>query len=313
MAKAIEQLKSGLTIGNFGLGMHGNDVGSVKHQVHDGDTVFVRAFGNFGIRFLGIDTPEISFTLPGNGNFISISDQRWADFLTDPFAAQYPPLNLNAGLRNFLLDRLGEGTAANHYDHALAAQRALEQEILNDLNELSQEKEDFQFFVAFASEIMDRYGRLLAYINRSQKEEPRPLDYNSRVLKAGMANPYFIWPNINPFRKQRSIRDSVPEPNSANTIANQESTLRQARGWVQDARTRGVGLFDINDPLRLQPFELRFLAQRRAPNRWVIDLSKNDDVLINPQEYYKVPNTEDRLFIPDEDLPLFVEKGWRKQ
>jgi endonuclease YncB( thermonuclease family) len=200
----------------------------------------------------------------------------------------------------------------NHYNHAYAAQRALEQEVRNDLDELGQEKEDFHFFVAFASEIMDRYGRLLAYINRSQKNDPRPLDYNSRMLRAGMANPYFIWPNINPFRKQKSTRDSVPDANSANTIATKESTLRQARQWVQDARTQGLGLFKCGDPLKLQPFELRFLAQRRVPNRWMIDLSKNNDVLIHPEEYYTIPNIEDRLFIPDEFVPLFVEKGWRK-
>jgi hypothetical protein len=45
----------------------------------------------------------------------------------------------------------------------------------------------------------------------------------------------------------------------------------------------------------------------------VIDLSKNDDVLIKPQEYYTIPNVEDRLFIPEEYVPLFVEAGWKKQ
>jgi hypothetical protein len=103
MSKSIEQLQSGLIVGHFGLGMHGNAVGSVKQQVHDGDTVFVRAIGNFGVRFLGIDTPEISFTLPDSTNFISISDQRWKDFLSDPFDSRYPQLNVSAGLKNFLL------------------------------------------------------------------------------------------------------------------------------------------------------------------------------------------------------------------
>ena len=61
MTKAIEQLPSGLIIGHAALGLHGGKPGSVRQQVHDGDTIIVRAPGNFGVRFLGIDAPEISF------------------------------------------------------------------------------------------------------------------------------------------------------------------------------------------------------------------------------------------------------------
>ena len=62
----------------------------------------------------------------------------------------------------------------------------------------------------------------------------------------------------------------------------------------------------------LEPFEVRFLAGRRLPNLWVIDLSKNDDILIDPQEYYRIQNMEDRLFIPEEFVSLFTEAGWEK-
>jgi endonuclease YncB( thermonuclease family) len=232
--------------------------------------------------------------------------------LTDPFDAQYGALTLSSGLKNYLKSKLGANVAANHHRHAKAAEDALEQEISNDLQELGQTEEEFQFFIAFAGEVMDRYGRLLGYINRYQAAEPRPLDYNGRLLKAGLVSPYLIWPNINPFRKQKSIRQSVPLPGTANNLATQESTLRQAREWVQTARQQKIGIFDTDEPLSLQPFELRFLAQRRAPERWVIDLSKNDNVLIEPQEYYTIPNLEDRLFIPDEFVPLFVETGWKR-
>jgi len=44
----------------------------------------------------------------------------------------------------------------------------------------------------------------------------------------------------------------------------------------------------------------------------VIDLGRNDDSLVPPQEYYAVQNPEDRLFIPEEYVPLFVEKGWKR-
>lgn len=92
-------------------------------------------------------------------------------------------------------------------------------------------------------------------------------------MQQGAVNPYLIWPNINPFRKQKS-----------HTLVNEESTLSQAREWVQTARTQQIGVFDQTDPLRLQAFELRFLAQRHAPSRWVIDLSRNDNTLIHPEE-----------------------------
>ena len=89
--------------------------------------------------------------------------------------------------------------------------------------------------------------------------------------------------------------------------------MRQARQWLQDARRQKIGIFAADDPLRIEPFEVRYLAGRRAPNRWVIDLSKNDDILIDPQEYYRNKNIEDRLFIPEEFVSLFTEAGWEKQ
>lgn len=78
-------------------------------------------------------------------------------------------------------------------------------------------------------------------------------------------------------------------------------------------RKKKIGIFDEQNPLRLQPFEVRFLARRSPPNRWIIDLSKNEDSLIRPQKYYTVHNMEDRLFIPEGYVPLFVEKRWQKQ
>jgi endonuclease YncB( thermonuclease family) len=312
MAKAIEQLKSGLITGKFSLGLWGEATGSVRQQVHDGDTINVRALGNFGVRFLGIDAPEMSFTLPESDRFISISNPEWEAFLTDPFATQYPAISLDPGLQAYLTGKVGAGTATNHHVHAQAAERFLETQIQQDLTELGQSPEEFQFFLAFAGEVMDRYGRLLAYINRYQSSGQRPLDYNNRLLQAGHVNPYLIFPNINPFRKQTSVLASIPRPGTANQLATQESALRQARQWIQNARTQNLGVFNAQNPLRLQAFELRFLAQRRAPNRWVIDLSQADNRLISPQNYYTIPNVEDRLFIPEEYVPAFVEAGWQR-
>jgi hypothetical protein len=49
------------------------------------------------------------------------------------------------------------------------------------------------------------------------------------------------------------------------------------------------------------------------PERWVIDLSKNEDLIYKPDSYYKIPNAEDRLYIPEEYVALWVEAGWRRE
>ncbi len=180
-----------LTIGIMALGLHGEKPGTVKQVVHDGDTLNVRPDGNIGVRFLGIDTPEVSFTLPGTNKFLSLSDPRFEQFLSDPFAETWGPFNqpLPAGLKRHLQTKIGSGVAANHLRHARAAEDFLEEEIAKDMRALGQDAETFRFFLAFAFEVMDGYGRFLGYLNREQpnanEPEPRPLTYNERLLKAG--------------------------------------------------------------------------------------------------------------------------------
>lgn len=199
MATAIDQTQSGLTYGLFGLGIHGSGPGSVAQQVHDGDTVNVLAIRNLSVRFLGIDTPEVGFPLPGSNQFRSIGDPAWDTFLSDPFAPGLPPLNLDAPLRNNLQARLGPGTATNHAQHAQAAHRALEQEVQADMDARGLTMDHFQFFAAFTRELVDRYGRLLAWLNVNDQIATRPPDYNTRMLEKGLATPYFIWPNLDPW------------------------------------------------------------------------------------------------------------------
>jgi hypothetical protein len=91
MASAIEQLRSGLAIGHAQLGLHGAQQGSINQQVHDGDTIETQLDGNVGVRFLGVDAPEVSFTLPGHEGFTPIANPAWEPFLADPFAASLPP------------------------------------------------------------------------------------------------------------------------------------------------------------------------------------------------------------------------------
>jgi endonuclease YncB( thermonuclease family) len=314
MAKAIEQIKGNLTVGHFGLGHYGDVQGSVKQQVHDGDTINVCALGNLGIRFLGIDTPEITFTIPSEPPttvFYATDHQKWVDFLTDPLdETKYPKLKLDPALVAHLKAKFGPTVAVNHHTHAESAERALEKMIDQDIADQGTTPANFRFFLAFAYEIMDRYGRMLGFINREQKTEPRPPEYNQRLLDAGLAEPYFLFPNINPFRKESSWIAAIPAPGTTNSKVAQDPAVKKARAAVKAARQNGQGIFGP-DPLKLSPFELRFLAQRRAPNRWVIDLSKNDNILIPPEQYYTVPLPEDRLWIGEEFVPAFRAKGWQ--
>ncbi len=298
MARAIFKTGSGFTAGKVALGMWGDSTGSVCQEVTDGDTINVNAPTNLGVRLLGVDAPEKKADLKDPGELPLFSDDKYQ------------------GLVVYLQGRMGPGVAANQIHHAEAAHRALEKEVQQDIEECQETVHSFRFFLAFSYEIMDRYGRFLCFINRYQEEGDPPDTYNERLLKTGVVNPYFIWPNIHPWRKAPSVADAVLEPFTANTIADgstDKNKLKKAREWTRNARESEEGIFEAENPLQLLPFEVRFLGQRRPPDRWVIDLSRNDDILIRPENYYTLPNVEDRLFIPREYVPLFEDNGWQRQ
>ncbi|NRQ36031.1 hypothetical protein HII36_29980 [Nonomuraea sp. NN258] len=317
MAKAIEQPVPGITVGHGLLARSRGTAQPVDKIVHDGDTINIAADGNFGVRLLGVDAPEVSFQLPRSPNhpdfpkgFADIGHPAWTTFLTDPFEAGYPELTLRSGLRSHLLARLGPLAGPNHAAHGGPATQALRDMISADIKEQGLTETTFKLRLAFAHEILDRYGRLLCYVNRDQKQKPRPDAYNERLLAAGHVAPYFIWPNVDPFvRQEGRVSDSVPAPGSARTIA-EKGALGRARRHVRQAREAGLGLWQHANPLAVLPFELRYLAQRRAPDRYVLDLSDDARELLHPQSYFRVTNPEDRLFINAEHAPLFAEKGW---
>jgi hypothetical protein len=261
------------------------------------------------VRLLGVDAPELSFMLPGATTFTSLANRNWTEFLADPFVGM--PHAWPRGLVEHLRTRLCITTAHNHLQHALAAEVTLKSEVSVDMERAGSARADFRFFLAFAHEVMDRYGRMLAYVNREQFAGSRPDSYNERLLARGVVLPYFIWPNIDPFRAVGPLLEAVPLPGSAKTAVAQAPALRRARTWVKSARRRGAGVWAAEDPLQLESFELRFLAQRRIPDRFVIDLSKDDDRLVPPEEYYTIPFPEDRLFVPVEYMHLFRLYGWR--
>ncbi|MEV8635942.1 hypothetical protein AB0395_30220 [Streptosporangium sp. NPDC051023] len=315
--KAIEQPVPGITIGHALLARSNGTPEPVDKIVHDGDTINIAADGNFGVRLLGVDAPEVSFELPRNPNlpdlpkgFVKISNPAWTTFLTDPFAAGFEPLPLRAALHEYLLGKLDETTARNHADLGVPATQALKDMITADIAEQGLNGETFKLRLAFGQEILDRYGRLLCYVNRDQKLAPRPAPYNERLLAGGHVMPYFIWPNVDPFvRQENRIAQAVPAPGSARTLA-EAGALGHARESVRQARKAGLGLWNPVNPLKLHAFELRYLAGRRAPDRYVLDLSDSASELLHPQNYHRIPNPEDRLFVNSEHAPLWAGKGW---
>lgn len=317
MARAIFQVKGGAgrrAVAISLLGRQAGGRGTPQTEVHDGDTINVELNGDLGVRFLGIDTPEMSFILPGARTFTSISDPAWTQFLENPLAGRHHfRERLGEAILSSLEPRLTADTGPNHARHATMATTGLRGEIERDMAEQELDNESFRFFHSFASEIMDGFGRLLCYVNREQPNSPRPLSYNERLLKLGLASPYFIWPNVNPFRAASSKLEAVPNPKSVvEDVGHASSGLGRARQFVKEARRDKRGIFDGQDPLLLEAFELRFLARMSLPHRWVIDLTSNDGALLPPSEYPNAPLPEDRLFVPAEYVPLFESGGWRR-
>jgi hypothetical protein len=285
----------------------------LNDAVPDGDTLGTQLDGTGSVRFLGVDAPEKSFEQP-LGGAPPLNSALWEQFLTNPFAPGLPASSLDPQLIQHLQARVGAGAAANHHRHAVAAGDALQALVQGDIGVMGQTPDQFGFFVAFSYEVFDRFGRFLAFVNRNQPNAnvpaPRPPSYNERMLQLGRVLPYFIWPNIDPFREVPTIAEAVLPPGTANQAAGQ-GDLKRARDFVKAARAAGLGVFDPADPLRFEAFEIRYLGRGESPNRAVIDLSRNDDVLLRPQSYFTIPNPEDRLFIPSEFVPLFAARGWR--
>ncbi|MEY3194806.1 MAG: hypothetical protein RIQ78_903 [Bacteroidota bacterium] len=318
--KALWVAKGGLKMGSAKLGFHGNRTGSIKQNVHDGDTSNVYLDRNLGVRLLGIDTPEISFEIPGSGTFVALSSPKWDDLFTS--GAWKRGLVLDQGLLKDLEQRIGNGSgvAKNHADHADAAQKSLEIIMEQDLAASGKPKEDFRQFMAFAHEFLDSYGRLLCYLNSGSENYSDPSianaikrwSYNERQLMSGWAVPYFIWPNVQPFLNNQPFnRDNVTPAGFWSRIK-KSGKLNTARDAVSMARSQGIGVFNPDNLLRVMPFELRFISRKKGPERYVINLREvGGNLLLEPSQYYTIPNPEDRLHIPPEYLPIFLAYGWK--
>ncbi len=251
--------RRGFKIGRSLLGLRGSRVGSIRQLVHDGDTLNVRLPGNIGLRFLGIDSPEVSFPLPGYPAFVSLNNSQWDAFFAS--GRWHEGLRLPAHLLHHLKDRLQDRAevAQNHARHAKRAERNLEAVMLADFEKSSRPPEEYALFMAFAYEFLDATGRLLSYIHadRSNFDDPTEaqkiaeLSYNERQLIDGTALPYFIWPNIQPFLSQNPFAPENLRPDVFWKNVEASAKLRKARKSVAAARKAGLGVFDPSDPLLL--------------------------------------------------------------
>lgn len=312
----------------YSLGKPANSkghAGTVEQAVVDGDTIRVLLPGGQGLRFLGCDTPEKRIELPlrpGTSapekkrdapHFVPLNDPQWDEFLDSVFDNErWGPFKptLSAALTRHLKSRIKDNAAGNQWTHATAATKGLQDLIEKDCKTRGIDSEALTFFIAYAHEVLDRYGRPLVFINISEKDKDRrPESYNLRMIAAGLASPFFMWPNIDPFRKL-SVLEAAMTPKELRRMTGRSQSLQGARTAAAEARKAGKGIYGGKDPLQLLAFELRFLARRAAPDRYVIDLSADDNALIPPTKYFTVPNQEDRLFVPAEYVPLFKEKGW---
>ncbi len=316
---SLRVLPPNLKIGVSGFGFHGKKIGTVKQIVHDGDTLNTRLIHNLGVRFLGIDTPEISFPLPGSHSFINITDKRWAEFFKS--GKWRENLAIGQDLYHHFNTIIGNGKniSSNHADYAAEAEKSLVKIISSDLKKSKKSTKSFNFFMAFGNDFLDSYGRLLCYLNsstenyRSQKDhdEVKKLSYNERQLITGLAIPYFIWPNIQPFLGIKAFARENIHPKNFWTMIKKASKLHQARKFVSDARAANKGIFSDTNPLKLMPFELRIISRKKSPDRYVVDLrDEGNNVLLKPEEYIKIPHHEDRLHIPGEYVPIFQVYGW---
>lgn len=322
MPKALEKVgeneKASFLAGRFVQGRHKGKFASIAQAVHDGDTISTSTALNFSVRFLGIDTPEISYHRPGEERpFVKPTDPKIVSALADPFGQDLAPIGgLSKALKAFLRAKASPQAGANHYDFAKQAHNQLEALISADATELGAAVADgLPFFLAFAYEALDGYGRFLCYVHPDQPTTPKHLrkrSYNERMLQTGLSAPYFIFPNVDPFRSQGSPLTAAMKAISPQNILATADSLTRARNEAKAARSAQLGVHQPGPGLIFDAFELRLICDRRLPSRWIIDLSTDDRVLHHPQTYPAIPLAEDRLWVPAEFVALFESAGWRR-
>jgi endonuclease YncB( thermonuclease family) len=116
------------------------------------------------------------------------------------------------------------------------------------------------------AEVFDKYFRPLVYLRREKQ------NFNVEMVRQGHAVMYPLFPNVN--------------------------YLEQLQEAQIEALEEERAMFDGREPIAELPYEFRWRAERRNPNKFVGDLSRM--VYVDPTEY-KMIRLENRLFFYDED------------
>jgi endonuclease YncB( thermonuclease family) len=246
----------------------------------DGDTPTIQ----LPVRMLGMDAPELHYggaTEANPGKF----DDAFASFLTKAGK------NLDAGLKAHLAPKLKAKASTRHIQAGRAAFDHFEQMTAERLKRTSEttgkELSPRHLFTMVASEVFDRYGRMLAYINASYTQQERAAlpaakrpTFNLQMIADGHATSLLIYPN-------------VPKPTDLELVRQAMISARKAKRGVWNSAT----------PL-LYAFEYRWIVdtisgKRNGPDRFCGDVTTA--LLYPPQRYPQVP-PENRLWFFAEDV-----------
>ncbi|MBU7025779.1 MAG: thermonuclease family protein [Theionarchaea archaeon] len=224
----------------------------------DGDSSYVTgSFENALVRLLGVDAPEV--------RGLNLYYLRKSGFLS----------RLDGNLRKYLEPKLTNESIGIHKNLGFEARDFLESILEEDL------------VISFEREVFDRYERPLVYLAVKDQDT-----YNLRLVQAGYAIPYFIYPN------------AVSPTEEGEFTYN---TIEKFQGATVKAKRNNLGIWKYIDRTLL-PMELRFLTRRELPVKYCADLERN--LLYSPQYYLKV-SIENRLFFYPKDVSTALQKKFK--
>ena len=229
-----------------------------ERHCFDGDSSYVTgSFENTLVRLLGIDAFEV--------RGLNLYYLRKSGFLN----------RLDYNLRKYLEPKLTKESIGIHKNLGFEARDFFESILEEDL------------VLSFEREVFDRYERPLVYLAAKDQDT-----YNLRLVQAGYALPYFIYPNaVSPAEEGEFIYD----------------TLEKMRDATVKAKENNLGIWEYIDRTLL-PMELRFLTRRELPVKYCADLENG--LLYSPQYYFKMP-IENRLFFYPKDVLAALQKKFK--
>ncbi len=256
--------------------------------ISDGDTPEVK----MGVRMLGIDTPELHF--PGTGS----PDRQDPVLVKLPSTAAFQ--KLPKALREYLEPRLEEA-GSRQKKWALLAKEALVRIVEEGLrivenpspalpltegegSTVKKKGKRRKLFLACGEEVIDCYGRILAYAGPYMTKEERaklgqPETFNLKMLKEGFA-----------------------VSNIHGTNLPKEEDIRLVIAAVKDAKKKKLGFWEERDKM-LHGYEFRSLvrmAQGEKGFRYKVgsldDHLKGEKIRLLPPEEYIHIEEEKRVF-----------------